>query len=61
VDDGTSETDDAQWVEEAWTRTVRAALKEVMERKGRCCALYSDRGSHFFETPKAAGRWTRSG
>src|SRR5437660_11389847 len=30
-----------------------AALKEVVERKGLFCALYSDRASHFFETPKA--------
>src|SRR5438094_10196102 len=28
-------------------------LKEVMERKGLFCALYSDRASHYFETPKA--------
>jgi hypothetical protein len=32
-----------------------AALKEVIEGKGRFCALYSDRGSHFFATPKAGG------
>src|SRR5438094_5582842 len=29
------------------------ALKDVVERKGLFCALYSDRASHFFETPKA--------
>jgi transposase len=55
VDDATSETYYAQLVEEESTRTVMAALKEVIERKGRFCALYSDRGSHFFETPKAGG------
>src|SRR6266853_6987332 len=27
--------------------------REVIERKGLFCALYSDRGSHFFSTPKA--------
>lgn len=37
------------------TRTVMAALREVIEQKGRFCALYSDRASHFFETPKAGG------
>jgi hypothetical protein len=61
VDDATSETYYAQLVEEESTRTVMAALKEVIERKGRFCALYSDRGSHFFERRKPAGRWTRSG
>jgi hypothetical protein len=30
-----------------------AALREVIERKGVFCALYSDRASHFFVTPKA--------
>lgn len=30
-----------------------AGLKEVIERKGIFCALYSDRGSHFWLTPKA--------
>src|SRR6201998_4011422 len=30
-----------------------AGWREVIERKGLFCALYSDRGSHFFVTPKA--------
>ena len=55
LDDATSETYYAQLVEEESTRTVMAALKEVIERKGRFCALYSDRASHFFETPRAGG------
>jgi transposase len=55
LDDATSETYYAQLVESESTRTVMAALKEVIERKGRFCALYSDRASHFFETPKAGG------
>src|SRR5579884_487454 len=55
LDDATSETYYAQLVEEESTRTVMAALREVIERKGRFCTLYSDRASHFFETPKAGG------
>lgn len=55
LDDATSETYYAQLVEEESTRTVMAALKEVIEQKGRFCALYSDRASHFFETPQAGG------
>lgn len=55
LDDATSETYYAQLVEEESTRTVMAALKEVIEGKGRFCALYSDRASHFFETPQAGG------
>src|SRR5437667_384215 len=55
LDDATNETYYAQLVEEESTRTVMAALAEVIERQGRFCALYSDRASHFFETPKAGG------
>jgi hypothetical protein len=40
-------------VEEKSTRTVMEALREVIQTKGLFCALYSDRGSHFFVTPKA--------
>ena len=53
LDDATSEVYYAQLVEEESTRTVMTALREVIETKGVFCSLYSDRGSHFFLTPKA--------
>jgi transposase len=53
LDDATSEIYYAQLVEEESTRTVMAGLREVIRKKGLFCALYSDRGSHFFVTPKA--------
>jgi transposase len=56
LDDATSEIYYAQLVEEESTRTVMAGLREVIETKGLFCALYSDRGSHFFVTPKAGER-----
>jgi hypothetical protein len=52
LDDATSEIYYAQLVEEESTRTVMAGLREVIEHKGLFCALYSDRGSHFFVTMK---------
>jgi transposase len=52
MDDATSEIYYAQLVEEESTRTVMTALREVIEQKGLFCALYSDRASHFFLTPK---------
>lgn len=52
-DDANSEICYAQLVDEESTLTVMAALKEVVETKGEFCALYSDRASHFFVTPKA--------
>jgi transposase len=56
LDDATSEIYYAQLVEEESTATVMAGLKEVIERKGVFCALYSDRGSHFWLTPKVGGK-----
>ena len=56
LDDATREIYYAQLVEEESTRTVMAALREVVEKQGLFCALYSDRGSHFFHTPKAGER-----
>ena len=56
LDDATSEIYYAQLVEEESTQTVMAGLKEVVERKGVFCALYSDRGSHFWLTPKVGGK-----
>ena len=53
LDDSNSEIYYAQLVEEESTVTVLAGLKEVIECKGVFCALYSDRGSHFWLTPKA--------
>ena len=52
LDDATSEIYYAQLVEEESTRTVMAGLREVIETWGLFCALYSDRGSHFFVTVK---------
>src|ERR1035437_3410180 len=56
LDDASSEIYYAQLVEEESTLTVMAGLKEVIERKGAFCALYSDRGSHFWHTPKVGGK-----
>lgn len=66
LDDATSEIYYAQLVQEESTQTVMAALREVIERQGLFCALYSDRGSHFWLTPKAGeavdhGRLTQVG
>jgi transposase len=56
LDDATSEIYYAQLVEEESTVTVMRALREVVESKGLFCALYSDRGSHFWLTPKAGSK-----
>jgi hypothetical protein len=53
LDDATSQIYYAQLVASESTRSVLAALREVIERQGIFCALYSDRASHFFLTRKA--------
>jgi len=56
LDDATSEIYYAQLAEQESTFTVMAGLQEVIEGKGVFCALYSDRGSHFWLTPKTGGK-----
>ena len=56
LDDATSEIYYAQLVEQESTRTVLAALRAVIQEQGVFCTQYSDRASHFFETPKAGGK-----
>ena len=56
MDDATSEIYYAQLVEAESTRTVMAALREVIETRGLFCSLYSDRAGHFFVTPKHGER-----
>jgi transposase len=60
MDDATNQVYYAQLVEEESTLTVMAALRQVVEERGVFCALYSDRASHFFLTPKAGEPVDRS-
>jgi transposase len=53
LDDATSQIYYAQLVEEESTRTVMAALREVIQQHGLCCSIYSDRASHFWVTTHA--------
>src|SRR5215469_467028 len=56
LDDATSEIYYAQLVAEEGTHTLMPAVQEVIAQQGIFCALYSDRASHFFVTPKAGGK-----
>lgn len=53
LDDANSEIYYGQLVEEEATAPVMRGWQEVIEEHGLFCALYSDRASHFFVTPKA--------
>jgi transposase len=56
LDDANSQIYYAQLVAEESTMTVMAALRQVIGEQGLFCALYSDRGTHFWLTPKAGGK-----
>ena len=56
MDDATSEILSMILVEEEGTASTFAALREVVAGHGLFCALYTDRGSHYFHTPEAGGK-----
>src|SRR5690606_15808770 len=56
MDDATSELYSAFLVEEEGTFSSFRGLAEVIERHGLFSSLYTDRGSHYFFTPKAGGK-----
>jgi transposase len=53
LDDATSAIYSAFLVEEEGTVSSLRGIGEVIERHGLFCELYTDRGSHYFHTPKA--------
>ncbi len=60
LDDATSDLYSAFLVEEEGTASTFCALIEVFSRLGLPCSLYTDRGSHYFHTPTADGKVSRS-
>jgi transposase len=59
LDDATSEAYSMFLVEEEGTASTFRALREVIGTHGLFCSLYTDRGSHYFHTPKAGERCRR--
>ena len=56
MDDATSEIYSMFFVKEEGTMSTFLALEEVIMKKGLFCSLYTDRGSHYWQTPKAGGK-----
>jgi hypothetical protein len=52
-DDATSAIYSDLIVDEEGTASSFRALSEVIDRHALFCELYTDRGSHYFHTPKA--------
>ena len=60
LDDATSEIYSAFLVAEEGTASSFRGLAEVVAVHGLFCALYTDRGSHYFHTPAAGGKVSRT-
>jgi len=56
MDDATSEHLSMFFVPEEGTQSSFRAMREVILAKGLCCSLYTDRGTHYWHTPKAGGK-----
>jgi len=60
LDDATGAIYSAFLVEEEGTASTFRGLREVVERHGLFCSLYTDRGSHYFFTPQAGGKVSKT-
>src|SRR5271163_1338824 len=60
MDDATSEIYSMLLAEEEGTASTFKALGEVIGERGLFCALYTDRGSHYFYTPKAGEKVSKT-
>lgn len=56
MDDATSEVYSGFFVNEEGTHSSFQGVKETIEKQGLFCSLYTDRGSHYWHTPKAGGK-----
>jgi transposase len=56
MDDANSAIYSMFLVEEESTMSSFVALRHVIAQHGLFCSLYTDRGSHYFETPAAGGK-----
>ncbi len=60
MDDATSAVYSLFLVEQEGTASSLRGVREVIERHGLFCSLYTDRGSHYFETLEAGGRVSKT-
>jgi transposase len=56
MDDATSEHYSMFFCDEEGTQSSFQGIREVIIQQGLFCALYTDRGSHYWYTPKAGGK-----
>jgi hypothetical protein len=58
LDDADGRILHAHFAEQEGTASSLLALRDVLQKHGRFCELYTDRGSHFARTPNAGGPTT---
>ena len=56
MDDATSERYSMFFCNEEGTHSSLVGVREVIEQRGLFCSLYTDRGSHYWNTPEAGGK-----
>lgn len=56
MDDSTNEHYSIFFCNEEGTDSSFQGVREVIEKRGLFCSFYSDRGSHYWHTPKAGGK-----
>jgi transposase len=60
MDDATSELYSAFLVDEEGTWSSFRGIREVITRHGLFCSFYTDRGSHYFYTPRAGEKVSKT-
>lgn len=60
LDDATGAIYSAFLTDEEGTASSFRGLREVVAQHGLFCALYTDRGSHYFHTPEAGGKVSKT-
>jgi transposase len=60
MDDATSEICSMFLVDEEGTASSMRGMAEVVAQHGLFCSLYTDRGSHYFFTPAAGGKVSKT-
>jgi len=60
IEDATSVIYSAFLVDQEGTASSLRGVRDVVTRHGLFCSLYTDRGSHYFVTPEAGGRVSKT-
>ena len=60
MDDATSAIYSMFLVDEEGTASSLRGVRDVVAQHGLFCSLYTDRGSHYFHTPEAGGRVSKT-